>query len=169
MNIPKTVFKGSSQSSSQTSAALLLAALLLTACASNDPDRSGLLEPYRANLPQGNYVTQEMLRQVRPGMNREQVRFALGSPLLLQAFRTDRWDYVYRFQHASGRADVRRVIVRFDDDKVSVIEADQLPIRDDANDPALPGSKAALAAGNRSSVGIDGAAIPTSKTNEQRQ
>ena len=161
--------KGRRVSFSLAGGALLLGTFGLTACASNDPDRSGLLEPYRANLPQGNYVTQEMLRQVRPGMNREQVRFALGSPLLLQSFRTDRWDYVYRFQHASGRADVRRVIVRFDDDKVSVIESDQLPVRDDASDPALPGSKAALAAGNRSSIGIDGAPIPASKTNEPRQ
>ena len=154
--------------SSRARWAWLAIALLLSSCASNDPDRSGLLEPYRANLPQGNYVTQEMLRQVRPGMNREQVRFALGSPLLIHSFRTDRWDYVYRFQHASGRADVRRVIIRFADEKVSVIESDQLPVRDDADDPALPGSKAALAAGNRSSVGIDGAPIPAAKTGEPR-
>jgi outer membrane protein assembly factor BamE len=139
--------------------AVVLVVLALAGCASDDPDRSGLFEPYRANLPQGNYVTQEMLRQVKPGMNREQVRFALGSPLLMQTFRTDRWDYVYRFQHANGRADVRRIIIRFADEKVSIIEADQLPVRDDADDPALPGSKAALAAGNRSSIGSEGGPI----------
>lgn len=123
--------------------------LMLGACASNDPDRSGLLEPYRFNLPQGNYVTQEMVRQVRPGMNRDQVRFALGSPLLNHAFRTDRWDYVYRFQRANGSAEVRRVVVRFEDDKVKVIESDPLPLRDDANDPALPGARAATEAAGR--------------------
>lgn len=116
-------------------------AILLAACASDNPDRSGLFEPYRFNLQQGNYVTQEMLRQVRPGMTRDQVRYALGSPLLVHAFRTDRWDYVYRFQHASGRAEVRRVVVRFADDKVRVVESDELPVRDDASDPALPGSR----------------------------
>lgn len=157
MNIPKTICF----TSSPARAVAVIVVLMLSACASNDPNRSGLFEPYRANLPQGNYVTQEMLRQVRPGMNREQVRFALGSPLLVQTFRTDRWDYVYRFQHASGRADVRRVIVRFTDDKVSIIESDQLPVRDDADDPALPGSKAARAAGNRSSIGVEGTPIPS--------
>lgn len=120
-------------------------ALLSAACASDNPDRSGLFEPYRFNLQQGNYVTQEMLRQVKPGMTRDQVRFALGSPLLVHAFRTDRWDYVYRFQHASGRTEVRRVAIQFADDRVKVIEADELPVRDDANDPALPGSKGRVA------------------------
>lgn len=124
-------------------------AVLLGACASNDPDRSGLFEPYRFNLPQGNYVTQEMVRQVRPGMNRDQVRFALGSPLLNHAFRTDRWDYVYRFQRANGSAEVRRVVVRFEDDKVKIVESDPLPLRDDANDPALPGSRIASEAAGR--------------------
>ena len=120
----------------------LIAAVTVTLCAcqSDNPDRSGLLEPYRIDLPQGNYVTQEMLQQVKPGMNREQVRYALGSPLLLQAFRNDRWDYVFRYQHANGRADARRVAVFFKDDKVALIKADPLPARDDASDPALPGA-----------------------------
>lgn len=120
-------------------AAVALAALALAGCASRDQSRSGLLEPYRIDIPQGNYVTQQMLDQVKPGMNKEQVRFALGSPLLVAAFRTDRWDYVYRFQFANGNAEVRRVVIFFQDDKVSKIDADPLPERDDQSDPALPG------------------------------
>ncbi|MFT4100658.1 MAG: outer membrane protein assembly factor BamE [Burkholderiaceae bacterium] len=121
--------------------ALLIGAALLAlgGCASKDNTRSGLFEPYRFDIPQGNYVTQEMLDQVKPGMSREQVRFALGSPLLNAAFRTDRWNYIYRFQHANGRADVRRVVVFFADNNVERIEADPLPLRDDNDDPALPG------------------------------
>ncbi|MFT3804697.1 MAG: outer membrane protein assembly factor BamE [Burkholderiaceae bacterium] len=126
---------------SRPRAALLMgmALLALGGCASKDNTRSGLLEPYRFDIPQGNYVTQEMLDQIKPGMSREQVRFALGSPLLNAAFRTDRWNYIYRFQHANGRADVRRVVVFFADDRVDRIEADPLPVRDDNDDPALPG------------------------------
>jgi len=116
-----------------------VALLILGGCASSDNTRSGLLEPYRFDIPQGNYVTQEMLDQVKPGMSREQVRFALGSPLLNAAFRTDRWNYIYRFQHANGRADVRRVVIFFADNQVDRIEADPLPVRDDNSDPALPG------------------------------
>jgi outer membrane protein assembly factor BamE len=141
--------------------ALMPVFVLLTACASDDPDRSGVFEPYRINLPQGNYVTQEMLRQVRPGMSREQVRFALGSPLLNQTFRADRWDYVYRFQHASGRSEVRRVMIRFADEKVAQIEADALPVRDDASDPALPGSKAAMSTGGAADLATPRIPAPT--------
>ena len=124
-------------------AALLALALPVLAggCISRDPNRSGLFEPYRFDLPQGNYVTREMLDQIKAGMNREQVRFALGSPLLQNTFRTDRWDYVFRYQHANGQADLRRVTIRFKDEQVAAIEADELPQRDDASDPALPGSR----------------------------
>lgn len=123
----------------------VIASLVLSGCQSDNPDRSGLFEPYRIDMPQGNYVTQEMVQQLTPGMSREQVRFVLGSPLLLQTFRSDRWDYVFRYQHANGRADSRRVAILFKDEKVAKIEADPLPQRDDASDPALPGAKRALA------------------------
>ena len=119
--------------------AVMLGAAALAGCTSQRPDRSGLFEPYRTDLPQGNYVTREMLDQVRPGMSREQVRAALGAPLLTPVFRTDRWDYVFRYQHASGKVDSRRVTIRFRDDLVERIDADQLPEREDLNDPALPG------------------------------
>ncbi len=139
---------------SVTTRQLLGAALLslaLAGCTSSDPGRSGILQPYRFDLPQGNYITQHMLDQIRVGMSPEQVRFALGTPLLNNAFRTDRWDYVFRYQHANGRADVRRVIVFFDDGRVKAIESDSLPPRDDQNDPALPGyrpTKATAQAGS---------------------
>ena len=118
---------------------ILAMGLVLGGCASKDTTRSGLFEPYRVDIPQGNYVTQQMLDQVKDGMTREQVRFALGSPLLVNPFRTDQWDYVYRYQHANGRADVRRVVIQFADNRVSRIQADPLPQRDDNTDPALPG------------------------------
>ncbi|MEZ5728729.1 MAG: outer membrane protein assembly factor BamE [Burkholderiaceae bacterium] len=112
---------------------------MLIGCSSSDTTRSGLLEPYRTDLPQGNYLTREMLKQVRPGMSSEQVRFALGSPLLTDVFKPHRWNYVFRYKHANGRVELRRVVVVFKDGRVSAIEADTLPRREDPNDPALPG------------------------------
>lgn len=117
-------------------------ALLLAGCSSNRQESSGLFSPYRIDLPQGNYVTREMLDQVQPGMTRDQVRAAIGSPLLAPVFRADRWDYVFRYQLPSGRAEQRKVTVRFKDDQVAAIEADELPLREDPDDPALPGSRA---------------------------
>lgn len=119
--------------------AALAAALLLTGCASKDPNRTGLLQPYRGDLPQGNYLTQETLAQVREGMTREQVRFALGTPLLRHVFHPDRWDYVFRYQFPSGHAELRRATIVFRDDRVASIQAEALPAKEDPTDPALPG------------------------------
>ncbi len=119
--------------------AVLAAALGGAGCASNDRSRSGPFQPYRIDVPQGNYVDQGMLDQVKPGMTPEQVRFALGTPLLVDPFRPERWDYVFRFQHPNGSADLRRATVFFAGGRVERVEADALPASDEGSDPALPG------------------------------
>ncbi len=119
--------------------AALLSAALAVGCASSDRSRSGFLEPYRFSIPQGNYLNQQMLDQVREGMSREQVRLTIGSPLVTDIFHPDRWDYVFRFQYPNGEAELRRVTVHFSDDRVARVKADPLPQRDDPTDPALPG------------------------------
>ena len=124
-------------------APLLLAVVALAVasagCTSTDRSRSGLFAPYRIDVPQGNYVDQTMLNQVREGMTRDQVRFALGTPLLVDPFRPDRWDYVFRFQHPNGSADLRRATVFFADGRVAKVDSDALPVSDEGSDPALPG------------------------------
>ena len=45
----------------------------------------------------------------KPGMTREQVRFALGTPLVADMFHADRWDYVYmRIPQGGGQPERRR-------------------------------------------------------------
>ncbi len=122
---------------------VLAGASLLGACASRDTSRSGIFEPHRIDLPQGNYLTGEMLDRVRPGMSPEQVRFALGSPLLIDLFEPDRWNYVFRYLHANGNAELRRVVIVFENDQVAKIDADPLPQVEDPTDPALPGYRPA--------------------------
>ena len=119
--------------------AVLVAGAAAGGCALNDPNRSGLLEPYRIDLPQGNYVTAENVDRVEQGMTREQVRFVLGTPLLRDLFHPDRWDYLFRYRFPDGTVEQRKVTVHFRDDRVAAIEADALPQREDATDPALPG------------------------------
>jgi outer membrane protein assembly factor BamE len=91
----------------------------------------GPLAPYRMDIQQGNVVTQEMIDKVKPGMTRSQVRFALGTPLVVDAFHQDRWDYVYYFQKAGTVIEQRRIAVFFKDDRLSRIEGDVV-----AADPA---------------------------------
>ena len=123
-----------------TLTALTVCTLALAACSSNDTTRSGLLEPYRSDLPQGNYVTQEMLDQIEAGMNDQQVARTLGSPLLRDVFQPRQWNYVFSYRHPNGRVDLRRVKIVFDDNnQVASIEADELPQNESPEDPALPG------------------------------
>jgi len=86
---------------------------------------SDFVKPYRIDVRQGNYVTQEMVSQLKPGMTREQVRFLLGTPLLTDVFHADRWDYVYRFRPGKGdQVQERRLAVLFEDGKLARLDGD---------------------------------------------
>ena len=92
------------------------------------PDVPTIISPYKIDIQQGNVVTQEMLAKLKVGMTRAQVRFALGSPLVVDPFRTDRWDYVYSYQKQGKEAERRRVTVIFDEDKLVRIAGDVVPV-----------------------------------------
>jgi outer membrane protein assembly factor BamE len=78
---------------------------------------------YRINIQQGNYLDPAALEQLSVGMTRSQVRYLLGTPMLPDAFDTDRWDYVFYFKRGRLRdPEQRQVSVFFEDDKVSRIE-----------------------------------------------
>jgi outer membrane protein assembly factor BamE len=76
------------------------------------------VDPYRIDIRQGNHVDQTMAAQLKRGMTREQVRFVLGSPLVNDVFRNDRWDYVYRFKPGKGEVQQRVLSVFFVDDRL---------------------------------------------------
>ncbi len=101
---------------------ILIAVLLLGGCG-KVPLPPGIA-PYKIDIQQGNYVTQEMLAKLKPGMTRSQVRFALGTPLLVDPFRTDRWDYVYTLQKSGELTEQRVVTVIFRGDALERIEGD---------------------------------------------
>ncbi len=86
-----------------------------------------IITPYRINIQQGNFVSQEMLARIQPGMTKEQVRFALGTPLLTDLFHSARWDYLFRLQKPNGQVTNNRVIIYFEDNRVARIVNDPLP------------------------------------------
>lgn len=117
---------------------LLLLVTALTAC-SSAPDITSRLSPYRIDVRQGNFVTQEMVAKLKPGMSRDQVRFALGTPLVTDIFHANRWDYVYRFQPGRGEVQLRRLSVFFEDDKLVRVGGDVVPsATGGATDEAAP-------------------------------
>lgn len=116
-----------------------LCAAVLSACSSVPR----VISEYRIDVQQGNVVSQEMVSQLRSGLTKEQVRFLLGTPLLIDIFHTDRWDYVYRLQKGASReAETRRFSVFFDGDgklaRVSgdVVAASATPAAETSPTPA---------------------------------
>lgn len=102
--------------------AALAAAGLVSACSFGSIAQK--VDPYRIDIRQGNYVDQAMVAQLKRGMTREQVRFVLGSPLVVDIFRANRWDYVYRFKPGNGEPEQRVFSVFFVDDKLDHLEGD---------------------------------------------
>jgi outer membrane protein assembly factor BamE len=100
-------------------AAILLLSLGIAAC--SPPD---WLTPYRVEINQGNYVTQDMVAKLRPGMTKSQVRFALGTSLLVDPFHKDRWDYIYVLEKDEKIVQRRVLTVIFVDDKLQRVEGD---------------------------------------------
>jgi outer membrane protein assembly factor BamE len=102
---------------------IVLALLLPPLLAACNP--LSVFSVYRMEIQQGNYVTQEMVSKLQAGMTRDQVRFVLGTPLLVDIFHDNRWDYVYRRQRSGSREiEERRLSVFFDSDRLVRIEGD---------------------------------------------
>ena len=123
---------------------LTLALLLLAGC-ERMPRVPGLA-PYKVDIQQGNYVTQDMVAKLKPGMSRSQVRFALGTPLVVDLFHNDRWDYVYVQQKAGRVTEKRRIVVLFADDKLLRIEGDVVPASAGSAAQSRPASASAAPA-----------------------
>ena len=118
-----------------------LAAGLLCACSYLPEIPSlGAIKPYRIDIQQGNFLSQEMVSQLKKGMTREQVRFVLGTPMVADIFHADRWDYVYYRELGNGRKEHRTVSVVFEQDRLArvLVLGDVLPVKPAAD--ALPGA-----------------------------
>jgi outer membrane protein assembly factor BamE len=83
--------------------------------------------PYRPVIQQGNFVSEEMLAQLKVGMTKDQVRFIFGTSLLMDPFHGERWDYPFRLAKGNGEITTSRVVVFFKDDKVERFEGGNLP------------------------------------------
>jgi outer membrane protein assembly factor BamE len=108
-------------------AILLLPALALALLGGCAVPRIPGITPYKMDIQQGNYVSQEMVSQLRPGMSKEQVRFILGTPLITDIFHGERWDYVYWREDPGGKREQRKLAVFFDGGKLARLDGDVVP------------------------------------------
>jgi len=117
---------------SKTAVALTLSALCLATAGCGVTEK---VRPYKLDVRQGNLVTQEMIAQLKKGMSKDQVRVALGTPLLTDIFHSDRWDYVYRFEPGYGEAEQRVITLFFADEKLSHLSGDVAAASGDSAQP----------------------------------
>lgn len=121
----------------------LISALLLSLVSGCSSVKLG---PHRIDVQQGNALDQENIARLKTGLNRSQVRFLLGTPLVVDPFRTDRWDYVYVNYKAGKLAEQKRITLFFDGDTLVRIEGDVPAAEPLAPASALPATTQAKAA-----------------------
>lgn len=111
----------------------LICGVFLQGCANTElprpPDLSNLSMPFvhKIDIQQGNVVTQDMIAQLQYGMDKKKVNFIMGSPMILDTFHDDRWDYLYTISRGGERAKRRRVTLYFEDDLLVRAEGDIKP------------------------------------------
>lgn len=88
---------------------------------------------YRPNIQQGNVITSDMLAQVKPGMTAEQVRYVLGTPVLVNTFDPSRWNYVYTFRKGSKPMIKQNVTLEFKNSILQSINSTPLVNMPDPN------------------------------------
>lgn len=107
---------------------LFLSLLFLSACS-----------VHKIDIQQGNVITQEMFEKLKVGMDKKRVERVLGTPLVVDPFHRDRWDYVYIFK--AGDTDDRqsaRLTLYFENDQVTKIDVfSTLPKEADVKKPGL--------------------------------
>ncbi|WP_242402142.1 outer membrane protein assembly factor BamE [Methylophilus sp. OH31] len=102
---------------------VLAVASLESGCGAKLPS----VKPFKMEVQQGNVVTSKMLLQLRPGMTRSQVRYIMGTPLIVDSFRDNRWDYFYELRKQGAVVEKRRVILDFDKDSLVSVRGDVIP------------------------------------------
>ena len=105
--------------------AVLIIGLQLAGC--------GLLDPLVYKLPkqQGNITEYKEVDKLELGMNKAQVRFIMGTPMTINSFDKERWDYAYTYKSPQGDITRNKLTLYFTDGKLSKIDGQPLVKRQD--------------------------------------
>ncbi len=79
---------------------------------------------YRIDIQQGNVIDQVMLDKLKPGMDKNQVHFILGTPAIVDPFHTDQWEYLFSSSEAGDAREQRHLRVHFKDERLAYIDGD---------------------------------------------
>ena len=79
---------------------------------------------YKIDIQQGNVINQEMLNKLEPGMDKKRVKFIMGTPVIIDPFHNERWEYIYSFQEGGKVREQRHITLQFEDNKLAYISGD---------------------------------------------
>jgi outer membrane protein assembly factor BamE len=82
---------------------------------------------YRLDIEQGNMIDQSMVDQLRPNMSKPQVLFIMGSPMMIDTFHEQRWDYVFSKAPSGEDRVQKRVTLFFTGDNLTSVQGDFHP------------------------------------------
>ncbi|MGD8105125.1 outer membrane protein assembly factor BamE [Pantoea sp. FN0302] len=88
---------------------------------------------YRPDINQGNYLTTTDVAKLRVGMNKQQVAYTLGTPMMSDPFSNNTWYYVFRQQPGHEKVTQQTLTLTFDSSGV---------LTNIDNKPNLSGNKA---------------------------
>lgn len=104
---------------------LCISLVFITACSRSFDGGYNVPLLYKIDIQQGNVIDQDMLNKLKPGMDQTQVKFIMGTPVIVDPFHNDRWEYIFSFQKGGGVREQRHITLHFDEDeKLSHISGD---------------------------------------------
>ena len=111
---------------------------------------------YRVDIQQGNVIDQAMIDKLEPGMTRAKVKFIMGTPLLVDPFHTNRWEYIYSNEPGNGARVQRHVALYFKEDKLTHVEGNITPADRYYSDEDTDQTSNVLITGKRKKKGLFG-------------
>lgn len=96
----------------------------LGGCAKYFDNDAFLSLPYRIDIPQGNVIDQSMINKLEPGMSKSKVIFIMGTPLLIDPFHSNRWEYIHSEISGNEVRTQRRLSLFFEGDRLTHIKGD---------------------------------------------
>lgn len=82
---------------------------------------------YKIDVNQGNMIDQAMIDQLRPNMTKRQVLYVMGSPMLVDFFHQNRWDYIYSSKKGGEEREQKNISIFFENDQIKSIQGDFKP------------------------------------------
>jgi len=86
---------------------------------------------YRPTIQQGNILDTAQIDKLKLGMNRHQVVFVIGTPLVKDPFHHDRWDYIHTVKNGKTKVTtIQRLTLYFNNDALARIDKSALAKKD---------------------------------------